>query len=118
MSEYEVTHMCPPKRSGTMPCCGFPPFERRSDRMTLDPELVTCGADFAAADTELTAGKTRPLTDWLDSEQAIVTCEIDGCDRPARFRLIRHDDVERLVCPACRDELMGYYLWTYAGTIT
>ena len=47
-----------------------------------------------------------------------MTCQIDGCDRPAQFRLIRHDDVERLVCPACRDELMGYYLWTYAGVVT
>ncbi len=47
-----------------------------------------------------------------------MTCEIDGCDRPAQFRLIRHDDVERPVCIPCRDELMGYYLWTYAGTVT
>lgn len=48
-----------------MPCCGLPPFERRNDRMTSDPELVTCGiVDFAAADAELAAGKTRPLSDW------------------------------------------------------
>lgn len=61
---YEITHMTPPKGSGVMPCCGLPPFERRNDRMTLDPDLVTCGADFAAADAELAAGKTRPLSGW------------------------------------------------------
>lgn len=47
-----------------------------------------------------------------------MICEIDGCGRSACFRLIRHDDVERLVCPPCRDELIGFYLWTYAGTVT
>ena len=42
----EVTHRCPPEGSGTMPCCGRTPFEvPRWHRMTLDPELVTCGAD-------------------------------------------------------------------------
>lgn len=42
----EVTHACPPKGSGIMPCCGQTPFEvlRPSDRMTTDPKLVTCGA--------------------------------------------------------------------------
>jgi hypothetical protein len=36
--------------------------------MTLDPELVTCGADFAAADAELAAGKTKPLSDWVTED--------------------------------------------------
>lgn len=38
-----VIHQCPPEGSGIMPCCGRTPFERRSDRITVDPKLVTCG---------------------------------------------------------------------------
>ena len=42
-AQYEVTHQCPPKRSGVMPCCGRTPFEvPRTDRMTVDLSLVTC----------------------------------------------------------------------------
>lgn len=45
-----VTHACPPEGTGgLMPCCGLTPYEvSRTDRMTLDPSLVTCGK--AAAD--------------------------------------------------------------------
>lgn len=40
----ETVHACPPGSSGVMPCCGRTPFEvSRSDRMTVDPALVTCG---------------------------------------------------------------------------
>jgi hypothetical protein len=41
----EVTHACPPDGGdGLMPCCQQTPFEiSRTDRITLDPELVTCG---------------------------------------------------------------------------
>jgi hypothetical protein len=40
---YVLTHACPPDGSGIMPCCGRTPFEvPRTDRMTLDPSLVTC----------------------------------------------------------------------------
>lgn len=40
-----VTHRCPPKGSGLMPCCGRTPFEVPTwDRMTLDAALVTCTA--------------------------------------------------------------------------
>jgi hypothetical protein len=39
-----VTHLCPPDGTGEMPCCGLPPFDvPRSDRITEDKELVTCG---------------------------------------------------------------------------
>jgi hypothetical protein len=40
----EATHQCPPDGGGgLMPCCGLTPFEvPRTDRMTLDPALVTC----------------------------------------------------------------------------
>lgn len=36
-------HACPPDGSSTMPCCGRTPFEvPPTDRMTVQPELVTC----------------------------------------------------------------------------
>ena len=39
-----MTHLIPPE-GGVMPCCGLTPFEvPRSDRMTEDPALVTCGS--------------------------------------------------------------------------
>ena len=42
----EVTHLCPPDGGGLMPCCGLTPFEvPRTDQMTLDPALVTCGKE-------------------------------------------------------------------------
>ena len=38
-----VTHRCPPEGSGVTSCCGRTPFELpMTDRMTLDPALVTC----------------------------------------------------------------------------
>ena len=43
----EVTHFCPhPDFIGALfLCCGLTPFEvPRTDRMTLDPALVTCHA--------------------------------------------------------------------------
>jgi hypothetical protein len=42
----EVTHRCPPGDSGIMPCCGRTPFEvPRSDRLTSDTSLTTCGTE-------------------------------------------------------------------------
>jgi hypothetical protein len=39
-----VTHLRPPGDGGLMPCCGMTPFEMpRSDRITEDSALVTCG---------------------------------------------------------------------------
>lgn len=44
MTSLEVTHRCPPSGSGLTPCCNRTPFELpRSHRITLDPQLVTCG---------------------------------------------------------------------------
>lgn len=38
-----TTHRCPPEGSGVMPCCNRTPFEVPStDRITDDPERVTC----------------------------------------------------------------------------
>lgn len=40
----EIVHACPPDGGGgLMPCCGRTPFEvPRTDRMTVQGELVTC----------------------------------------------------------------------------
>ena len=39
-----VVHLCPPEGSGVMPCCQRLPLEAAmTDRMTVDPWLVTCG---------------------------------------------------------------------------
>lgn len=43
--EGEVVHACPVGQAGTTPCCDRVPFEILSDRMTLDPRLVTCGVE-------------------------------------------------------------------------
>jgi hypothetical protein len=41
-----VVHRCPPSGESTTPCCGRTPFElKRSDQITLDDDLVTCGVD-------------------------------------------------------------------------
>ena len=38
-----VTHQCPPRASATTPCCERTPFELSpTDRITIDPALVTC----------------------------------------------------------------------------
>ncbi|WP_329131499.1 hypothetical protein OG552_10360 [Streptomyces sp. NBC_01476] len=39
----ETVHACPPGGSSLTPCCHRPPFELpRTDRMTQDPDAVTC----------------------------------------------------------------------------
>ena len=41
-----VTHLCPQDDGGLLPCCGMTPFEvPRSDKITEDKGLVTCGGD-------------------------------------------------------------------------
>jgi hypothetical protein len=42
----EIIHLCPPDGMIFTPCCGETPFDLpRTDRMTLDPSLVTCYAE-------------------------------------------------------------------------
>jgi hypothetical protein len=54
----EVVHACPVAEGGLMPCCGQTPFEvPGTERMTLEPGLVTCRG---AAD-----GDTPSLADAL-----------------------------------------------------
>jgi hypothetical protein len=54
----DTTHQCPSDNGGgVMPCCGLSPFEvPRTDRITLDPALVTCGAP-ALETTATTTGE-------------------------------------------------------------
>lgn len=60
-NDTAVVHQCPPTGSGTMPCCGRLPFDRMSDRMTLDPDLVTCrGALDALLPPAATADDSPP----------------------------------------------------------
>jgi hypothetical protein len=50
---HEVTHACPPGDSGLTPCCGKTPLELpRTDRLTLDPSLVTCAAASSVSEPE------------------------------------------------------------------
>lgn len=49
----EVTHLCPPGDEGFTPCCDRTPFELpRSDRITEDVSLVTCGGEAAQRERE------------------------------------------------------------------
>jgi len=41
--KQSVVHASPPQGHATTPCCSTSPFELPgTDRMTLDPEYVTC----------------------------------------------------------------------------
>jgi hypothetical protein len=52
-TQTEITHACPPGDAACTPCCGRTPFELpRTDRLTLDPTLVTCREDTAPPVTE------------------------------------------------------------------
>ncbi len=48
MTEQPAVHASPPNGLTRMPCCDRTPFEApRTDRITTDPELVTCGKPAA-----------------------------------------------------------------------
>lgn len=40
-----VVHLSPQSGQAKFPCCGRLPFECIADRMTVNPELVTCGGE-------------------------------------------------------------------------
>jgi hypothetical protein len=45
----ETVHSCPPEGSRVTPCCGMSPFDLpHSDRITENPEEVTCDGKGAA----------------------------------------------------------------------
>lgn len=44
MDHGGIVHACPPDGTQLTPCCGETPFDLpRTDQITLDPALVTCG---------------------------------------------------------------------------
>lgn len=50
MTAFSVTHQRPPKGDIVLPCCGLTlmsPQIGAFDRVSDDPELVTCGKGFA-----------------------------------------------------------------------
>lgn len=71
----EIVHACPPPGSGRTPCCDLPPFELpRTDRLTVDPTLVTCperrGRVVAIATEDIPAGASVVLE--IDQRRATV----------------------------------------------
>lgn len=72
MPRPEVTHMCPAKGSNIMSCCGLSPFERMSDRITLDPDLVTCLADRPRGMGAWFAGQYRAANDLVDRARGSI----------------------------------------------
>jgi len=67
----EIVHACPPGDKLLTPCCGQSPHELPfSDRMTLDPALVTCGGkpespvfeDFKTEDFKI--ADDDPIFEW------------------------------------------------------
>lgn len=71
-----TVHLCPPEGSGEMPCCGRSPFEvPRTDRITEDVYLVTCGVTLAEAEN-----KIDYLVWALETMKLLVhrcACEVD-----------------------------------------
>jgi hypothetical protein len=63
----DTVHACPPDGSSLTPCCHRPPTELpRTDRITNDPETVTCTPAPAPVDPALTdrvAGAARAILD-------------------------------------------------------
>lgn len=57
----ETIHACPPKGSGTMPCCDRSPFEApRTDRITSYSELVTCQPDTQPSEPDVDRQHREP----------------------------------------------------------
>jgi hypothetical protein len=56
----ETVHLCPADGGRVMPCCGQTPFDvARTDRMTLDEALVTCGQDDTTAGSSQRGKRSR-----------------------------------------------------------
>ena len=73
----ETVHACPPDGSGETPCCDRTPFELpATDRLSADPEFVTCPPPASwlslVSDEPLTQAETRKLL------TAIFSCDLCG----------------------------------------
>lgn len=77
-----TTHATPARGATTTACCGHTPFELpQTDRMSNDPERVTCGAPLTLSDLQ------QQVSTWHDREfpdehgnqlPALVLCEEAG----------------------------------------
>lgn len=80
----EMTHKCPREGQFVTPCCGRPPSELPwSDRMTLDPSLVTCGEHSEYE------GWIKNIEDAPDPGYVLVT--VEGPNRPRRVIQVPKD---------------------------
>lgn len=79
-----VVHACPPDGSGIMPCCGRTPFETPGDRITMNPNNVTCRACLRAV-----AAPAPAATEATDTTKTV-------CDCPSTWAGLE-------LCPACPD---------------
>jgi hypothetical protein len=86
----EVIHQCPPDGSGLMPCCGRTPFEvPQSNRITLDPTMVTCAL---LSDSPVTRYHPDPEINAEVQQDAI---EAEAADLAAGY------PNRWWVCPSC-----------------
>jgi hypothetical protein len=66
-----TVHACPPEDEGLTRCCGVAPFELPlTDRMTLDPALVTCGVMPDEYDGPVYVGDEQDEPELVDEETA------------------------------------------------
>jgi hypothetical protein len=71
----EVVHLSPRDATYVTPCCGQIPFElARTDRMTNDPSLVTCGGPEPKPAPEL-AAQPGLRVDWARVSEAVADRE-------------------------------------------
>jgi hypothetical protein len=71
----EVVHLSPRDATYVTPCCGQTPFElARTDRMTNDPPLVTCGGPEMKPAPEM-AAQPGLRVDWARVSEAVADRE-------------------------------------------
>lgn len=75
----EIVHQCPPRGSGLMPCCGRSPLETQGDRMTTNPDLVTCVTSWMVPTDQMLSIVDPPLISIMRADQnPLVTIHTDG----------------------------------------
>lgn len=67
--QTETVHASPPDGSGITPCCGRTPFELpRTDRMTQDPQDVTCQPAVAMPVGRAVSARQYPIDPTPDDD--------------------------------------------------
>jgi hypothetical protein len=98
----EVVHLSPRDVTYVTPCCGQTPFDlTRTDRMTNDPSLVTCGRPEPKAAPEL-AGAPLVLTEASLGALVNAGQDYDHEDRPKGhdWRRVSDHQAARLILGA------------------